>query len=91
MILDFKGWNKPPASFLDISQMLVSAEDGSLLIAAEFTGAHAAPGGAVDFDKIGFGFRVRDCHIKGMARAKATPADEGKIFFRSGNNFLFLV
>jgi len=71
--------------------MLVSAKDGSLLIAAQFTGAHAAPCGTIHFDKIGLGVRVRDCHIKGMARANAAPADEGKIFFRFGNNFLLFV
>jgi hypothetical protein len=91
LILDFEGRNKPPAIFLDVSQMLVSAKDGSLLVAAQFSGAHAASFRTIDFDKIGFGLRVRDCHIKGMARANAAPADEGKIFFRFGNNFLLFV
>jgi len=88
---DFKVWNKPPARFPDISQMLISAEDGSLLLAAAFTGAHATPEGAIDFDQVGIGFRVRNCHIKRMARGKAAAADEGKIFFGFGNNFLSVV
>jgi len=90
LIVDFEGWNKPPARFLNISQMLVSAEDSGLLFAAAFTSSYAAPEGAIDFDKIGFGFRVLDRHIKRMARGKTAAADEGKIFFGFGNNLLII-
>lgn len=85
---DLQGRNKPPASFLNVAQMLVSAEDGSLLPAAEFAGAHAAPEGPIDLDKVFFGCRVDEYHIERVARGTPAPAAEGEVFLRSGDNFL---
>jgi len=84
---DLEGRNKPPAIFLDISQMLFSAEDTGLLQAAKFAGGHAAARGSVDFNQVRIGFCVLDDHIKRMARSKAASTEERKIFFRFSNLF----
>jgi len=83
-----EGRNKPPAIFLDVSNVLVSAKDVCLLIAARFSGNHTAPGGTIDFEKLRIGFRVGNNHVERMARSKAAPAREGKIFFGGGNYIL---
>lgn len=47
-----EGRNEPPAIFLDVSNVLVSAKNVSLLVAARLSSSHATPGRTVDFDKL---------------------------------------
>lgn len=84
--------DKTPAGFLDISQVIVPAKHGSLLPAAGFDVAHAAPEGAVDLEDVAMlRSRIRNRHVERMAWSKAAATDEGKFFLRFGNFFLPVV
>jgi len=68
--------------------VILSAKDGGLLLAAAFSGAHAATEGSIDLENFKIRLFAHECHIERMAGGKPASAAEIKIFLGFQNYFL---